>query len=137
MGVLSEIRLFLLDLDRFKVINDRYGHPCGDHVLVETAEAIRRAFPDPAGLGRIGGDEFAVLTDVENESALADAAQALIRSAAQITWRGRNVGAGCSIGGCRAGAGGISYQALYSETDRALYEAKARGKGQFFLTALP
>ena len=67
---------------------------------------------------------------------MADAAQALIRSAAQITWRGRNVGAGCSIGGCRVGRSAVSYEQLYSEADRALYQAKAQGKSLFRLTRL-
>ena len=60
-GEATGLTLFLVDLDEFKEINDRYGHPCGDYVLVETAEALRRVFPDATSLGRIGGDEFAIL----------------------------------------------------------------------------
>ena len=128
--------LLIVDLDNFKAVNDQYGHPCGDFVLKELALRMKAAFPDALGVSRIGGDEFAVLTDGEDASALADAAQALIRSAAQITWRGRNVGAGCSIGGCRVGRSAVSYEQLYSEADRALYQAKAQGKSLFRLTRL-
>ena len=133
----GEAVLLIADLDDFKSVNDRFGHPCGDFVLKEAAHCVEAAFPDALGLSRIGGDEFAVLLGAADARSLEAAARDLIRRVSRITWHGQSVGAGCSIGGCRAGAGGISYQALYSETDRALYEAKARGKGQFFLTALP
>lgn len=133
----GEAVLLIADLDDFKSVNDRFGHPCGDFVLKEAAHCVEAAFPDALGLSRIGGDEFAVLLGAADARSLEAAARDLIHRVSRITWHGQSVGAGCSIGGCRAGAGGISYQALYSETDRALYEAKARGKGQFFLTALP
>ena len=57
----QDLTLLLLDLDDFKGINDHYGHPCGDDVLVHTAQALRQVFPEAAGIGRVGGDEFAVL----------------------------------------------------------------------------
>ena len=127
----SGLTLFLLDLDRFKTINDRYGHPCGDHVLVETAEAIRRAFPDPAGLGRIGGDEFAVLYDQplteEQAMFLGQEFMAELRS---IQWQGQPIEVQCSIGVCICTLPQSSYQDLYTETDRMLYQAKKSGRGQ-------
>ena len=129
--------LLIVDLDNFKDVNDRYGHPCGDFVLKEVALHMQAAFPDVPGLSRIGGDEFAVLTEAESESALQSAAQGLIRSVSQITWHGQSVGAGCSIGACRIRGAAVSYEQLYSEADRALYRAKGQGKSQFQLIQLP
>lgn len=125
------VTLFLLDLDEFKGINDRYGHPCGDHVLVETAEAIRRTFPDAAGLGRIGGDEFAVLYD----RSLTEA-QAMIlglrlgKQLEKIQWLNQSIEVRCSVGVCICAKGQYTYQQLYAETDHMLYQAKEAGKGR-------
>ena len=131
------VALLIADLDNFKAVNDRYGHPCGDFVLKELALRIQDAFPDALGTGRIGGDEFAILADAGDLSDLTAAAQELIRSASRITWHGQDVGAGCSIGGCCIGDSSVTYERLYSEADRALYQAKGQGKSQFRLTRLP
>lgn len=127
----------MVDLDNFKAVNDQYGHPCGDFVLKELAWRIGAAFPDALGTGRAGGDEFVILAGAEDEAALAAAAQELIDSVGRITWHGKNVGTGCSIGACRIGPSGAAYDRLYSETDRALYQAKGQGKNQLHLVQLP
>ena len=129
--------LLIVDLDAFKAVNDRYGHPCGDFVLKETALGVEAAFPGALGIGRIGGDEFAVLVGSMDEAALEAAARTLIGAVSQIVWHGQRVASGCSVGGCRIGPSGASYERLYGEADRALYQAKARGKGQFSLVRLP
>lgn len=129
--------LLILDLDDFKSVNDRFGHPCGDFVLKETAILLDAAFTGAAGVSRIGGDEFAVLTLGLSAQELEDAARALIRSVSAITWRGQAVSSGCSIGGCRLGSRAISYEQLYDAADRALYRAKEHGKEQFYLLDLP
>ena len=129
--------LLIVDLDNFKAVNDQFGHPCGDFVLKEAALCVEAVFPGAAGISRIGGDEFAVLLESSAEAGLHTSAQELIRRVAAITWHGQTVGAGCSVGGCRTGPGGASFEALYSATDQALYQAKAHGKGQFCLTRLP
>ena len=59
----SEIALFFIDLDRFKTINDWYGHDVGDAVLKDSAERIKRQLGEHAFLGRLGGDEFGVVID--------------------------------------------------------------------------
>lgn len=128
--------LLIADLDNFKSVNDLYGHPCGDFVLKETALSVEAAFPDAIGVSRIGGDEFAVLLNPVDESYLKEKADSLISSISKITWHGIDVSSGCSIGGCRIGANGVSFGYLYAKTDKALYRAKAEGKGRFFLTKL-
>ncbi len=129
--------LLIMDLDDFKSVNDQYGHPCGDFVLKEVAVCIGAAFPDAIDISRIGGDEFAVLITNMTESSLRTAAQDLIQKVSEITWREQNVDVGCSIGGCRIGHTAVTYAQLYSEADRALYQAKARGKRQLRLNQLP
>lgn len=125
------LTLFLADLDEFKGINDRYGHPCGDHVLVETAEAMRRAFPDAAGLGRVGGDEFAVLYDRPLTQAQAmDLGQGLVERLGTIQWQGQPLAIQCSVGVCICTRPQCTYQQLYVETDQMLYQAKETGKGR-------
>ena len=56
----EEVALVMVDLDDFKGVNDCFGHPCGDHVLQQAADKLREVFPEAVGVGRVGGDEFAV-----------------------------------------------------------------------------
>lgn len=127
----AEITLFLLDLDSFKQINDRHGHPCGDHVLMQTAQAMREAFPDASALGRIGGDEFAVLYNhnMAQEQAMA-MGQQMAELLSRIRWQDQNLNVRCSIGACICTAPQCSYPQLYAETDRILYRAKRAGAGR-------
>lgn len=130
-GRTNGLTLFLIDLDEFKQFNDRYGHPCGDHVLVETAEAMRRAFPDAAGLGRIGGDEFAILYDKTMTKAQAmTLTQDFMERLRNIQWEDQPLGIQCSMGACICAKPQCTYQQLYTDTDQMLYQAKENGKGQ-------
>lgn len=125
------LTLFMMDLDDFKSVNDRYGHPCGDHVLMETAERLRTVFSEALGLGRIGGDEFSAIfsrpLDREKVMALADQA---IHSLEEICWQGCPIGVRCSVGVCVCTDPNLTYQEIYSQTDRMLYLAKKEGKGR-------
>lgn len=124
------LTLFLLDLDKFKRINDRHGHLCGDHVLAETASVMRNVFPGAAGLGRIGGDEFAVLYDFPMpEEQVRALAQALDEQLKDIRWEEKPLDVCCSVGACICTLVQCSYWQLYSETDQMLYRAKATGRG--------
>lgn len=131
------LTLFLLDLDEFKEVNDRYGHPCGDYVLTETAEAMRDAFPEAAGLGRVGGDEFAVLYDCpltgEQVTALCREFEARL---GQVQWQGQKLEVRCSAGVCVSARAGCSYRSLYTEADRLLYQAKKTGRGRYCVRRL-
>ena len=130
-GSRDGLTLFLLDLDAFKGINDQFGHPCGDYVLVQTAESMRRAFPDAAGLGRTGGDEFAVLYDrALTEKQAMSLRRVLVEHLEQIQWQGQPMAVQCSLGVCICTLPQLSYRQLYTETDRMLYQAKQTGKGQ-------
>lgn len=125
------LTLFLADLDEFKKINDCYGHPCGDHVLAETADAIRHIFPDATGLGRIGGDEFAVLYNRPlTRTQVMTLSQQLGEQLWKIRWQNQSLNIQCSVGVCICIQPQCTYQRLYTDTDRLLYQAKKGGKGQ-------
>ena len=125
--------LFIIDLDDFKYINDRYGHMFGDSVLFQAAKEIRRLFRAQDIVARIGGDEFMVLmrgvTDrklVENRCVqLLDA----FHNVMQSQLRGRYLS--CSVGVALFPQHGSSYSELFQRADQALYYAKDRGKSSY------
>ena len=122
------VTLMMMDLDDFKAVNDRFGHPCGDHVLTQAAAQLRAVFPS-AELGRIGGDEFAIvfpyaLTQKEAE----DLTCRLIRALAAIRWQGADMNILCSLGVCTCTRPDMTYKALYIQADQMLYLAKKSGK---------
>ncbi len=132
----TETALVIMDLDDFKSINDRFGHPCGDYVLKETALKLQALFPEAIGVGRIGGDEFAVALAGASPQSIEAAALQVVRDITFIHWRGADVGACCSLGVCRTSRPGIAYEALYGQADQALYRAKSEGKGRCLLQEL-
>lgn len=125
------VTLFILDLDNFKSVNDHFGHPCGDHVLVETANSIRDIFSTASGLSRVGGDEFAVLFDLPlTETQALSLGLALGERLKHIQWQGSPIEIGCSVGICICTLDQCTYRRLYTEADRMLYKAKKAGRGQ-------
>lgn len=127
----AAVTLFIIDMDDFKAINDTYGHPCGDYVLKEAALRMQDVFHDAEKLGRIGGDEFAVVLSGHMDESRAKAlGELLIREISNIRWQNRLVGACCSVGVCWSGRPGLTYDQIYREADQALYEAKSQGKGR-------
>ena len=123
------LTMMMVDLDDFKGINDRLGHPCGDYVLQQTAQRLQSAFPTATEIGRIGGDEFALMLYTSSPDLLEERCRRFTRLLGDICWQGSAVGARCSVGLCRVAAPGLSYERVYREADRALYSAKREGKG--------
>jgi diguanylate cyclase len=117
--------LFLLDLDRFKEINDRLGHRTGDHVLQQFSTRLAQSLPDDAVVARLGGDEFAVLlTSVEREDAEM-LAYALRRQLGEpLLVDGFPIIAGTSIGVAHAPDHGRTPGELLHAADVAMYRAK-------------
>lgn len=141
--------VMLADLDHFKQINDRYGHPSGDAVLVETARRLRAALRPEDMIARIGGEEFMiVLPDTDRDAAMATAdrlCRQINTSAFVVPGARHPVSVTTSIGVVVAppparapsrmalSAGDHLSTALISQADQALYEAKDAGRNQVTL----
>ena len=123
------VSLIIVDMDDFKGINDNLGHPCGDYVLQQVALALRSVFPNAHGIGRIGGDEFAVVIGLIPREELHQKARKLQARLGQICWQGQSVGVCCTLGVCQ-GEGALSYEELYRQADQVLYQAKEAGKSR-------
>lgn len=130
-------QLLLVDLDRFKTVNDVYGHATGDHLLVEVAARIRREVDGDGFAARIGGDELAVLISGDGDLAMAIADRIVDALSAPFKIEEFVVAIGASIGVCcnddRGERGGaVDAETMMQRADMALYEAKRRGRGQVF-----
>ncbi len=123
--------LFLLDLDRFKAVNDTLGHQIGDELLKQVAQRLQRTVGDLGLVGRIGGDEFQVLLPREgNHDRLSSLAQRIIEALSQPYFiHGASIAIGCSIGIAVAPENGSDSEILIRNADLALYAAKADGRG--------
>ncbi len=130
-GKVKPCGIFLLDLDRFKSVNDTLGHPVGDALLRQVAERLRVIVGDEGQVGRLGGDEFqVVLPGLADRTRLAQLARAVIdRLSAPYQIEGHHVSIGASVGVAVAPEDGSTGEALVRNADLALYAAKADGKG--------
>ncbi|MCP2324708.1 diguanylate cyclase (GGDEF)-like protein [Hamadaea flava] len=126
------VAVILLDIDDFKLVNDMYGHPVGDYLLVTCARRIESAI-GPADLAaRIGGDEFGVvLGDCPDVDVARDVAQRLSDLLAEpVEVDGMMIESRASVGIAHVAGGGDDSQ-LMQKADMALYAAKSGGKGRW------
>jgi diguanylate cyclase (GGDEF)-like protein len=132
--------LMMLDLDRFKHVNDTMGHPAGDALLKQVAERLQSIVKDSGEVGRLGGDEFQVLLpDMDDRGALGELANRIVQSLSQpYQINGRRAIIGTSVGIAIAPYDGVEADELARAADMALYAAK-EGRGGtfcFFTTEL-
>jgi diguanylate cyclase (GGDEF)-like protein/PAS domain S-box-containing protein len=124
--------LLVMDVDNFKLVNDSFGHPAGDRLLVELARVLRSHLRPDDTLARFGGDEFCVLMEeIDSESHVQQAVariQAVLRRQPLFVHDDTPVHASVSIG-IAFGHGPRAPTAMIQDADLALYEAKRRGKG--------
>jgi diguanylate cyclase (GGDEF)-like protein len=126
----EELALLAIDLDRFKALNDRFGHVAGDEALAEVARRLRSVAPAMATLARLGGDEFAVLVPgigPDAALALANRTAAAVAEPYRMA-NGMVARLGASIGIACAPGHGVGADDLIRRADIALYEAKDGGR---------
>lgn len=128
----SHAALLFVDLDHFKVLNDRYGHAVGDRVLQELATRLRRIVRESDTVGRLGGDEFVMICGglgLELESAIRSAAavRSKVQGALDIPYEVDGVlhAHGASVGVRVFGAGTEDLDTLIRDADKDMYENKA------------
>ena len=119
--------LLLIDLDSFKPINDRFGHPAGDLVLAIVADTLRKSVREVDDVARLGGDEFAVILSKVPEDrmdAQADAIEAHLNRLI-VPWNGDDIAVQASVGRyCFGGDEMESAQAIYDAADSDMYRRK-------------
>jgi diguanylate cyclase (GGDEF)-like protein len=127
----AEFALVLVDLDRFKPINDTYGHDAGDEVLKAVGARLRQATREVDLVARLGGDEFAVLLRQPGErEAVAAVCERIMATFAQpVPYHHLSLAVGASIGVARCPQDALDAQTLYKSADMALYAAKEAGRG--------
>lgn len=123
--------MLMLDVDTFKQLNDTYGHPFGDRVLILLAQSLKSMFPNGAA-GRIGGDEFVIylageITDEQLKTLLCEfkrdwaESQRALDLPCEVT---------VSIGVARCPQAGVTFDAVWQRADEALYQAKNAGRNK-------
>ncbi|MBA8868513.1 putative bifunctional diguanylate cyclase/phosphodiesterase [Pantoea agglomerans] len=129
----QRVALLLIDLDRFKTINDTHGHHAGDELIIAVAQRLSRIVRASDTVGRIGGDEFiVVMPDVDNIGQVHSLAQRIIDELSEpFTLFGSDVWSGASIGLALAPKDGVDRLELMRKADIALYEAKSGGRGTY------
>ena len=124
--------LFLIDLDRFKNVNDTLGHPIGDALLRQVADRLKLVMGDHGQVGRLGGDEFkAVLPGTVETGLLESLARTLIEQVSRpYMIEGHRVIIGASVGVAIGDPGRSCADSMIRNADLALYAAKAAGRGK-------
>lgn len=126
--------LILADIDRFKEVNDRFGHPAGDRVLQQMAAILRAHTQSNVFLARTGGEEFALIVDGGSVEAVQKLAERIRAAVGETSFSEKAAIAGCgpvtlSVGICMASQADDPTD-LYAKADRALYASKVNGRNR-------
>ncbi len=127
----SPVAVMVADLDHFKHVNDTLGHAAGDAVLCEVAARFGNTLRTYDAFGRIGGEEFLLVTPGCDEACAVQLAWRIIRAVSDrpVTWEGRQISVTVSIGVAATTAPAPEcFDALLAAADAALYRAKERGR---------
>ena len=125
--------VMMLDLDKFKHVNDTLGHAAGDELLKQVADRLKRSIEVECEIGRLGGDEFQVMIpDHDDRGELGEIAMKIITMLKQpySLDEGRAI-IGCSVGIAIAPHDGVTMDEVVRSADLALYAAKNSGRGQY------
>ena len=125
--------ILYLDLDKFKPVNDTFGHPVGDLLLQEVAQRLRTCTRESDLVARLGGDEFAILQTQMSEAANAGMMASKIQAALALPYLvgGNEINISVSIGISAYTTGTASADAMLAQADLALYRSKEEGRNQY------
>jgi diguanylate cyclase (GGDEF)-like protein len=126
------LSVLMLDIDHFKEVNDRYGHAVGDDAIIAVAHAAEHAKRGPDVVGRLGGEEFAILlpeTDAAQAAVVAERIRERVQGQ-QLATRNSQFRVTISVGIATAGISMSGIETLLRAADEALYEAKAAGRNR-------
>jgi diguanylate cyclase (GGDEF)-like protein/PAS domain S-box-containing protein len=128
----NQLALLFLDLDKFKPVNDTWGHAIGDKLLNLVASRITSCLRDSDSVGRVGGDEFIVLLNNLHNAKDAVLVAEKIRDSLRLCFdiEGKQIYIGCSIGIAIYPDHGLTSSQLERNADMAMYEAKDKGRDQ-------
>ena len=136
----EKVALLFLDLDRFKIVNDSFGHSFGDIVLKEVAKRLKQCTRAQDTVARVGGDEFLImLNSVEDVAEAAVAAERVMQAmSAEILIHGQSLRMSCSVGISIFPDHGTDGETLIKNADAAMYFAKEDGRNdvRFFTKAM-
>jgi diguanylate cyclase (GGDEF)-like protein/PAS domain S-box-containing protein len=125
--------ILYLDLDKFKPVNDTFGHPVGDLLLQQVAQRLKSCTRESDLVARLGGDEFAILQGEMREPANAGALAAKIQAALALPYliNGNQINISVSIGISPYVPGNMGADAMLAQADLALYRSKNEGRNQY------
>jgi diguanylate cyclase (GGDEF)-like protein len=129
----GQASIVMLDLDKFKAINDIHGHPYGDQVLIDVARALRESIRDHDVAARMGGEEFAILLPDTDAAGALEIAERTRDAISRI--RGAHVTLSCSAGVASGSLTEGSPAGLLELADAALYQAKRLGRDRTVMSA--
>lgn len=128
--------MVMLDLNTMKAVNDRWGHPAGDAVLIETGRRLRACAGSDDFVARVGGDEFTII--IRGSRREIEARLACVRSRLDglVSWRGESIPLECSIGVARWGVDATDLGSLVQIADARMYADKADSRRESQLQAV-
>jgi len=134
----SKLAFIMIDIDRFKRVNDKYGHPVGDCVIQNVADLLSDTIRDCDSAGRLGGEEFSVLlpnTDLTGANVIAERLRIRIAESSITTETATDVVVTCSFGVSEFSINDPKLDSIIFRADNALYKAKKDGRNKVCLSA--
>lgn len=128
----NKLTLVMFDIDHFKTVNDTYGHPCGDYILKEVANAALQTFRKTDTVFRFGGEEFVVIlteTDIKQSEIPLERFRKTIETL-YLTYQNQQINITVSIGACQLDQSIGNKEEFLQKADNALYDAKNSGRNK-------
>jgi len=126
----------MLDFDNFKSVNDRYGHPAGDQVLVALARMLKQRLRSSDMVGRYGGEEFAIIFQETSEKDAAETLEQILKDFSTLTFNAEGRSFSCTFSGGVSGFPSFpTAEQLVLAADQALYRAKNAGRNRILIAS--